>query len=103
MNETIFGTDYMIGVERPNNKIENISLINLMEELYFINHNEPVYDLNVVWETIDDEIHIREIYDNDSGEVYWEDHVTVWSDEDETLVNSLIMWGELENTNGSIY
>ena len=39
MNETIFGTDYMIGVERPNNKIENISLINLMEELYFINHN----------------------------------------------------------------
>ena len=26
MNETIFGTDYMIGVERPNNKIENISL-----------------------------------------------------------------------------
>ena len=103
MNETIFGTDYMIGVERPNNKIENISLIDLMEELYFINHNEPVSDLNVVWEMIDDEIHIREIYDKDSDEVYWEDHVTMWSNADETLVTSLIMWGGLEDTNGSIY
>ena len=100
MNETIFGTDYMISVERPNNKIENISLIDLMEELYFINHNEPVYDLNVVWEMIDDEIHIREIHDKDSGEVYWEDHVSMWSNADETLVTSLIMWGGLEDTDG---
>ena len=30
MNETIFDKDYMIGVERLNNKIENISLIDLM-------------------------------------------------------------------------
>ena len=103
MNETIFDKDYMIGVERLNNKIENISLIDLMEELYFINHNEPVYDLNVVWEMIDDEIHIREIYDKDSDEVYWEDHVSMWSNADETLVTSLIMWGGLEDTDGSIH
>ena len=102
MNETIFDKNYMISVERPNNKIENISLINLMEELYFINHNEPVYDLNVVWETIEDEIHIREIYDNDSGEVYWEDHESMWSNADETLVCSLLMWGGLENTIGEL-
>ena len=104
MNETIFDKNYMISVERPNNKIENISLIDLMEELYFINHNEPVYDLNVVWEMIDDEIHIREIYDNDSGEVYWsEPSDEEWTDEDDELTNSLLMWGGLENTIGEYY
>ena len=103
MNETIFDKDYMIGVERLNNKIENISLIDLMEELYFINHNEPVHDLNVVWEMTDDEIHIREIYDKDSGEVYWTDPSEDWTDADDELTNSLLMWGGLENTIGDYY
>ncbi len=103
MNETIFDKNYMISVERPNNKIENISLIGLMEELYFINHNEPVYDLNVVWETVEDEIHIKEIYDNDSGEVYWTDPSEDWSDADDELTSSLLMWGGLEDTIGDYY
>ena len=33
LNETIFGTSYMIGVDRSNGKVENINLIDLMDEL----------------------------------------------------------------------
>ena len=103
MNETIFDKNYMIGVDRPDGKVENINLIDLMRELYFIKEDNPVESLMVKWNEVDTEVNILEVYDTDSGEVYWEDHITVWSDEDETLVTSLIMWGELEDTNGSIY
>ena len=43
-----------------------------------------------------DEIDISEIHNNETGEVYWEDHDKPWSSIDETLVDSLLMWGEIE-------
>ena len=62
-----------------------------------VDHNHE--ELTVVWEYVDQEIHIQEIYDNDSGEMIWrlpEDEA--YSDEDEVIINSLLMWGELEST-----
>ena len=98
MNETIFDKNYMIGVDRPDGKVENINLIDLMRELYFIKEDNPVESLMVKWNEVDTEVNILEVYDTDSGEVYWEDHVSMWSHADETLVCSLLMWGGLENT-----
>ena len=98
MNETIFDKNYMIGVDRPDGKVENINLIDLMRELYFIKEDNPVESLMVKWNEVDTEVNILEVYDTDSGEVYWEDHVSMWSNADETLVCSLLMWGGLENT-----
>ena len=111
MNETIFGTAYMVGKDEyveGKHRVKNINLIDLMDDLGFIpdgkNVNE-ITDLNVVWYSDnDDDIYITEIYDNDSGEVYWTDPSDdEWTDEDDELTNSLLMWGGLENTIGDYY
>ena len=110
MNETIFGTAYMVGVDEyveGKHRVKNINLIDLMDDLGFIpdgkNTNE-IIDLNVVWYSDNDgDVYVTEIYDNDSGEVYWTDPSDDWTDADDELTNSLLMWGGLEDTNGSVY
>ena len=111
INETIFGTAYMVGKDEyveGKHRVKNINLIDYMDELGFIpdgkNVNE-ITDLNVVWYTsgYDEDIYITEIYDNDSGEVYWTDPSEDWTDADDELTNSLLMWGGLENTIGEYY
>ena len=110
MNETIFGTAYMVGKDEyveGKHRVKNINLIDLMDDLGFIpdgkNVNE-ITDLNVVWYSDNDgDIYITEIYDNDSGEVYWTDPSEDWTDADDELTNSLLMWGGLENTIGDYY
>ena len=110
MNETIFGTAYMVGKDEyveGKHRVKNINLIDLMDDLGFIpdgkNVNE-ITDLNVVWYSDNDgDVYITEIYDNDSGEVYWTDPSEDWSDADDELTNSLLMWGGLENTIGDYY
>jgi hypothetical protein len=111
MNETIFGTAYMVGKDEyveGKHRVKNINLIDLMDDLGFIPDNKSVNeitDLNVVWYSDnDDDIFIREIYDNDSGEVYWTEPTDEeWTDNDDELTNSLLMWGGLENTIGDYY
>lgn len=110
MNETIFGTAYMVGKDEyveGKHRVKNINLIDYMDELGFIpdgkNVNE-ITDLNVVWYSDNDgDIYITEIYDNDSGEVYWTDPSEDWTDNDDELTSSLLMWGNLENTIGDYY
>ena len=110
INETIFGTAYMVGKDEyveGKHRVKNINLIDYMDDLGFIpdgkNVNE-ITDLNVVWYSDnDDDIYITEIYDNDSGEVYWTDPSEDWTDADDELTNSLLMWGGLENTIGEYY
>ena len=43
-----------------------------------------------------DEIDISEIRNNETDEVYWKDNGEPWSTIDETLMDSLLMWGEIE-------
>ena len=110
MNETIFGTAYMVGKDEyveGKHRVKNINLIDYMDELGFIpdgkNVNE-ITDLNVVWYFDNDgDIYITEIYDNDSGEVYWTDPSEDWTDNDDELTSSLLMWGGLKNTIGDYY
>ena len=110
LQETIFGTAYMVGKDEyveGKHRVKNINLIDLMDDLGFIpdgkNVNE-ITDLNVVWYSDNDgDVYITEIYDNDSGEVYWTDPSEDWTDADDELTNSLLMWGGLENTIGEYY
>ena len=110
MNETIFGTAYMVGKDEyveGKHRVKNINLIDYMDDLGFIpdgkNVNE-ITELNVVWYFDNDgDVYITEIYDNDSGEVYWTDPSEEWTDNDDELTNSLLMWGGLENTIGDYY
>tara|TARA_Y100000992_G_C21017796_1_gene374221 strand:- start:153 stop:452 length:300 start_codon:yes stop_codon:yes gene_type:complete len=96
-NETIFGcSDSMFGA--------NLTLMDYMRELDFIDHPGTVETLCVVWYENDGEVMVQQIYDHDSGEIYWEDKTNdVWTDNDEELLNSLLMYGGLENTIGELY
>tara|TARA_B110001454_G_C12511652_1_gene347093 strand:+ start:314 stop:670 length:357 start_codon:yes stop_codon:yes gene_type:complete len=113
MNETIFGKSYLLGRDEyvdGKHRIKNIPLIDLMDDLGFIpddkNINE-ITELNVAWHYGNDsqheEIYIVEVSDNDSGETYWTDPSEEWTDNDDELTNSLLMWGNLENTIGEHY
>ena len=102
LNETRYGTKDLIGWD-VNGGVEDITLHNLLVEVGLLEEGHGYEELTVVWEYVDQEIHIQEIYDNDSGDVLWrlpaswkdDDHL---SEEDETIMNSLLMWGELEST-----
>ena len=98
LNETRYGTKDLIGWD-VNGGVEDITLHNLLVEVGLLEEGHGYEELTVVWEYVDQEIHIQEIYDNDSGEMIWrlpEDEA--YSEEDETIINSLLMWGELEST-----
>jgi hypothetical protein len=44
-----------------------------------------------------DEIDIAEIYNHETGEMYWQNNNNEpWSSRDEILADSLLMWGEIE-------
>ena len=109
-NETRFGRSYLLGRDEyvdGKHRVKNIPLIDMMDDLGFIpdgkNVNE-ITDLSVVWYfDSDEDIYITEIYDNDSGEVYWTDPSEDWTDADDELTSSLLMWGGLENTIGEYY
>tara|TARA_R110000765_G_scaffold270278_1_gene369152 strand:- start:174 stop:518 length:345 start_codon:yes stop_codon:yes gene_type:complete len=109
LRETIFGRSYLLGKDEyvdGKHRIKNIPLIDYMDDLGFIPDNKnanEITDLNVVWYEKDDEIFIVEVYDNDSGESYWTDPSEDWTDNDDELTNSLLMWGNLENTIGDYY
>ena len=98
LNETRYGTKDLIGWD-VNGGVEDITLHNLLVEVGLLDEDHEYEELTVVWEYLDQEIHIQEIYDNDSGEMIWrlpEDEA--YSEEDEVIMNSLLMWGELEST-----
>ena len=102
LNETRYGTKDLIGWD-VNGGVEDITLHNLLVEVGLLEEGHGYEELTVVWEYVDQEIHIQEIYDNDSGAVLWRtpglEHTDgSLSEEDETIINSLLMWGELEST-----
>jgi len=105
-SETPFNRKYMLDadewIDGKCHTISNINLIDLMYLLEFIAeyYNDRINTLNVVWDSdaSNDDVNVLEIYDGDTGEVHWENPEPMyWTDKDETLVNSLIMWGSLEH------
>ena len=98
LNETRYGTKDLIGWD-VNGGVEDITLHNLLVEVGLLEEGHGYEELTVVWEYADQEIHIQEIYDNDSGAVIWRlPDDEQYTDEDDVIMNSLLMWGELEST-----
>ena len=62
-----------------------------------------IQDIAIVWNYDDDnsgDINVEQIYNHETGEVYWENHDDAinWNDGDELILNSLLMYGDLEST-----
>ncbi len=111
LNETIFGTGYLLAKDEyvdGKHRLKNITLMDYMTELNFIDHSGPVDNLAVVWYNTNDgmhnDTHISQIYDHDTGEIYWEEPSdNAWSSDDDEITNALLMYGGLENTIGECY
>ena len=119
LNETIYSANHMIGVDEPGPRVREITLLALLDEVNALTNNDgtrisqneidEISDIAVVWGYVETnpflqygEIVVQQIYNHDTGEVYWEDFENrvgdAWTDNDETLINSLLMWGDLEST-----
>ena len=107
LNETIYGNSFLLGKDvyiDGKHRIENIPFDKYLRKLNFIDHPGPVHNLAVVWYEHFGETYITQIYDHDTGEVYWEEPSDEnWSDADDEITNALLMYGSLENTIGELY
>jgi len=109
LNETIYNKNHNMGVEELGPETREVTFDNLMLEFCKDYTTSECDDFAVVWEMVDEELHICQIYNHDTGEVYWEDDFEEdtmsfsgrdWSLSDEILYCSILMWGELEQTIG---
>ena len=109
LNETIYGNSYLLGKNvyiDGKNRIENIAFDKYLKELNFITHSGDVHNLAVVWyygnDSQHEELFIDQIYDHDTGEIYWEEPTDdEWSDNDDEITHALLMWGNLEQQIGT--
>ena len=113
-DETIYASSYLIGVDEVKTPpLRNITLLALLSECGCLTSNDgtpfpqseidEINNLAIVWYENDDEIHIHQIYNHDTGEIYW-DYESIgdwdWTDNDDKLVGSILMYGNLESVIG---
>jgi len=107
--ETLYGKQYLLGKDvyvDGKHKILNVPLLDLMDELGFIPEGDynQIFTLSVVWYENNGEVMVHQIYDHDSGDILWEDKTNdEWTDNDEQLLDSLLMYGNLQETIGEFY
>mgnify|MGYP001238195471 FL=1 len=109
LNETIYNSSHMIGVSEVGPNVREISLLALLDEGGALTNNDgtripqkeinEIEDIAIVWNYDEGEIIVHQIYNHDTGEIYWEDKTNdEWSDGDELILNSLLMYADLEST-----
>jgi len=89
-NETIYSSSHMISVDSSNLPLREITMLALLSETGCLNDVDTyndIRDISVVWYDNDGEIVVEQIYNQETGEVYWWDKPEeVWTDNDELLV-----------------
>ena len=102
-NETIYGNSYLLGKDvyiDGKHRIENIAFDKYLRDLGLIDHSGPVHNLAVVWGVMEEEKYIHQIYDHDTGEIYFDEPTDEWTDEVDEIVSALLMYGNLEQQIG---
>ena len=96
MREQIFTNTDLICYSTDSGSVIDTTLHNVMEMLSLL--PPGVEDSLIVgYKHESDGIHVYGIYNDRTGELYWSlGDDGNWSDADETLLDNLLMWGELE-------
>ena len=102
-NETIYGNSYLLGRDvyiDGKHRIENIAFDKYLKDLGLLDHTDIVHNLSVVWYVKDDEQYVQQIYNHDTGEIYFDEPTDEWTDEVDEIVSALLMYGNLEQQIG---
>ena len=102
-NETIYGNSYLLGKDvyiDGKHRIENIAFDKYLKDLGLLDHTDIVHNLSVVWYVKDDEQYVQQIYNHDTGEIYFDEPTDEWTDEVDEIVGALLMYGNLEQQIG---
>ena len=110
LKEIIHSSSYMIGVSEVGPNVREITLLALLDEGGALSNNDgtripqkeidEITDIAIVWNydnANSGDINVEQIYNHETGEVYFEDHDENWTDGDELIINSLLMYGDLES------
>ena len=107
IQETIFKANDIIGVDEVGPGVREVTVAQLLFEGKMIGHAERDealannYDMSIEWMPDGDDIDITQIWNSTTGEIYREYNDLPenrgWTDGDELVVCSLLMWGELNN------
>lgn len=94
MEERIYKSTDLIAMTTDSG-VMDITLHNLLNTLGFTDE-QVKEDICLGYVYDGDEIDIAEIYNQETGETYWQDNGEPWSSVDEVIVDSLLMWGEID-------
>ena len=100
-NETIYGNSYLLGKDvyiDGKHRIENIAFDKYLKDLGLLDHTDIVHNLSVVWYVKDDEQYVQQIYNHDTGEIYFDEPTDEYTNEVDEIVSALLMYGNLEQT-----
>ena len=106
IQEKIFKANDIIGVEEVGPGVREVTIAQLLFEGKMISDEVELNDvldsnneITIEWMPDGDDVEISQIWNSTTGEIYREINDLPrnrgWSDGDELVVSSLLMWGEL--------
>jgi len=104
LNETIYDGSFLLGKDfyvDGKHRVKDISFRDYLHEINLIYgpELEDVVNIAVVWEVIDEDQYVKQIYNHDTGEIYF-DEAEEMTDEVDDFISSILMYGKLEQTIG---
>jgi len=104
LNETIYNGSFLLGKDfyvDGKHRVKDISFRDYLHEINLIYgpELEDVVNIAVVWEVIDEDQYVKQIYNHDTGEIYF-DEAEEMTDEVDDFISSILMYGNLEQTIG---
>ena len=105
-DETVFYKDQKIAVSELGPHIRELRFSEFMidySQSYFPNTSDKTCDnFAVVWCENDDEVYINQIYNHDTGEIFFDESEEM-TDEVDNLISSILMYANLEQTIDGAY
>ena len=106
-NETIYTHNYLLGTDvyiDGKHRIENITFRDYLVETNLIHgpEIEDVINIAVVWEVIEEDQYVKQIYNHDTGEIFFDESEEM-TDEVDDLISSNLMYANLEQTIDGAY